>query len=419
MFYIDLVQIKNLFSNRIFKSTFAISLKIIIGVFLGLYFWWLSARLISPEILGYNILLINQMIFISLIGRFGLDQNLIANMRKIKKDNIFNFINQSLIISIMLTFVLSIPINFIVIAHILKLLGYNTLAIIFLSILFIFWTFNLMLDGILIGLKMDKQLLLKSFVLNGFKLVLLVAFPNGLFFGKLYVFYYWVISAVIIDVSYYVYILKKIPILNFMSISLRENFSQTISFSFKLYLSVLLSSTPTWIFPILIERQFDSSFVTYFYFPWLIFSYANFLSTALYTAMISHGSISKDPKRNNEFVKKIIIFLLLSLITGVLLGIYLREFILTIFSPEIYIFGELLYIFLLLSVIPFGLNQIFYAKLVIDEKLNMLLISRLLILILSLSIFFLTLNQYGITSIGIGWLIANSVSLILIVIYFK
>ena len=119
--------------------------------------------------------------------------------------------------------------------------------------------------------------------------------------------------------------------------------------------------------------------------------------------------------------KKAIKIISLILIPAILVTSLFRNYILLAFGKEYSDEGFILLKFLSISVIFTSINAIGGAILNIKHKIKLLILSSLIntTIILSLSVFFIKMNLFGVVEVGIGWIVGQGATTLIYLLLIK
>lgn len=411
--------------DSINKYTFLISLQAFLGSLIGIVYWFLVGKIFSARVIGVNILLINTMIIISIASRIGFYESLPLLIRNEHGLDVhiknLKLINTAIVSTVIVSFILSL-IGIIYLQSSIDLNFYISKIYIFLLLFLlinVIWTVFVVVDGVLIGLKETNILLMKTIIFNllkSFLLIIPIMF-NEYFIENTGLFITWGISAITVLLLIFIFLLPhKGYLIRFNIFTDRKSYKHALIISSQLYIAAIIGTLPIWLFPMLIIKYLTVEDISYFYYPWTIATILNILPNSLHSALIIEG-IPTNKYKKKKLITRIIKSLFAIIIPGIVLLILGSSFILGIVSEEYSKKGSLLLIFLVLSILPISLNQVFYAIKTVEQDFIVVILSRALILISSMLISVIYILNYGIVAIGIGWLLGNTISLIIPAIY--
>lgn len=396
------------FVNRLYTNSIYLILNSVVGAGIGYFFWFVAARLTTPEEVGIGSALISAAGLLSFFGSLGLGYGLIRFLPS-SKDRV-QMINNSLTISTLITVILSS-------VFVVGLPLWNpALSVItrnpFFIILFI------LLTAILAMMNINSQTFVSYRHANlsasqtlifglskvGLVLVLLTVFKG---FG---IFLSWGTGAVVAATVSLCFFLPRI----------QPGYHPRIEFSIRhrtMYKFSMINSAaeglwnlPSWLLPLIIAMMLGTKANAFFYISWalagLLFTIPVSISLSLFAeGVVQESSLCQSLKRGLKLAGGLIPP---ALTAEILLGRYLLSFFGAAYTEA----GISLLRILAVSVIPLTVNTFYIAIVRVKQKLleTILLVSFIACFTITFSIF--VLPRTGITGAGIGWLTAQTISCI-------
>lgn len=399
----------NLFDkfSFIFKDSFIKNSYILIsdGIFttlLGFIYWLLAARLYGSSDIGIGnsaVSAVSLVVSLSVQG-FGVG---IVRLLPQYPDKENQIINSCLTLSlILLSLILSI--FYIFLPFWSKSLNFFINGKFLFFVLFSFsYLYTLLLDCIFIAKRETQNLLIKNLQLNIIKLFLLLGFV----FLKLNGIYYsWGISIVIICIIETLILRKKInnsykPALVFD----KKLDKEVLDYSLKNHISDVLSSLPNMILPIMIAELINVNMVAYFTITWMIVSSLMIIEKS--TSQSLFAEISANVSDLDILVKKSIKFLLSQLSLLLFAVLLFGKYILNMYGKEYSLNGYPLLVILIISLLPYSLNTIYFVILRVKKELLTLQLYTFFLTISILILSYFMMKKWNLIGIGIAWLSAQ------------
>src|SRR3989338_1584461 len=372
-------------NEPLYRNSMYLILNSFVMALFGFVFWSLAARTFSSSEVGLATAVISAVSLVANISLLGFNVSILKF-----KDKSLNYT------ALMLCSVVSffVACSFLLGIHLFSpgldfilsssvyVLGFIAFSI--LSVLY------LIMNSILISEEKGRIVLLKDSIFSIFK-VFLILFVSGVaglllswFVGMAIGFF---LSLAFISPDRKWFDLKKV-----------------FHFSFYNYTSTMLALLPGLILPLVVVHYLGSSSAAYFYIAWMIATLLLAIPSSIAQNLLSSGSTKKLQKAYISTV------LLLSL--GVI-GIFLfGKIVLSFFGAEYVQALTLLYIFSLAS-LPYGLRIIYQTKLNMKGRVKKNCVMNVFVLLITLfgSITFI---DFGFAAIGISWLLANVLSLVMV-----
>lgn len=194
--------------------------------------------------------------------------------------------------------------------------------------------------------------------------------------------------------------------------------SRMFKLSFGNYIASFTSSLPLTVLPILITNKLGNSQAAYYFMSMSIVSLLLTVQKSANSSLFAEGST--DDKELKKLIFKSIKFISLFSIPSILAIVLFGQYILLFFGKEYSTEGIALLRLLAVSVIFTTINGTLSAVLNIKGKVNIIIIMCLIGPALLLSLVYFSI-PFGLTSLGIAWIIGEGIIafLYVLVVFFK
>ena len=369
----------------------------------GFFFWIINARLYSSEQVGIGTTLISIMTLISSFSLLGLGNGLIRYLptseRKNEKTNTsFTLVGlTSIFISIFFLVFLK--------TFSPKLLFVRE-SIIF-SLLFILFTvfssLNIISESVFIAYRSSKFVLIKNTISSITKLIL------PIFLVALGAYGIVVSMGIAMAIAFLVSLVFLILRFNYLPKPIIDRIvvKKMTKFSIGNYTAGLIGGLSAMVLPILITDIIGAKFSAYFYLDMMIASLLFIIPMATSQSLFAEGSYSGIELRVH--LKKAIKIISIITIPAIIVTFLFGNYILLAFGKEYSDEGFILLKLLSISGIFIAINAIGGAILNIKHKIKLMILLSLIntTVILSLSVFFIKMNLFGVVGVGIGWTVGH------------
>jgi O-antigen/teichoic acid export membrane protein len=192
-----------------------------------------------------------------------------------------------------------------------------------------------------------------------------------------------------------------------------------IKFSLGNYIAGNLGVLPSMVLPILITNLIGAKYSAYFYMDMMIASLLYIIPTATSQSLFAEGSYSETDLKVH--LKKVIKIISIIIIPAIIVIFLFGNYILLAFGKEYSDEGFILLKFLSISGIFISINAIGGTILNIKIKIKLLILLNLIntTVILSLSVFFIKMNLFGIVGVGIGWIVGQGITSVIYLLFIK
>ena len=154
-----------------------------------------------------------------------------------------------------------------------------------------------------------------------------------------------------------------------------------------------------------------------FYISWMLANILFILPNALSSAVLAHFSSLDELISSRLFYLILISFVVVTPIaTGLIL---LSKFLLAFFAGAYVQMGQPLLIILIVSIFPYTVNSLVLSELRLNEDNKGIILLSFVVFITSLVLMVIAAGKYGLLGIGFGWLIGQTVSGIISLIFYR
>ena len=168
-----------------------------------------------------------------------------------------------------------------------------------------------------------------------------------------------------------------------------------------------------------ITNIIGAKFSAYFYMDMMIANLLYIIPTATSQSLFAEGSYSETELKVH--LKKAIKIISLILIPAILVTFLFGNYILLAFGKKYSSEGFILLKLLSISGIFISINTIGGTILNIKIKIKLLILLSLIntTVILSLSVFFIKMNLFGVVGVGIGWIVGHGIISVIYLLFIK
>ena len=386
----------------------------VLAVF-GFFFWIINARLYSAEQVGIGTTLISIMTLISSFSLLGLGNSLIKYLPTSDKKN------EKINTSFMLVGLTSIFISIFFLVF-LKTFSPRLLFVkenIIFSLLFIlfvvFTSLNTISESVFIAHRSSKFVLIKNTIYSIFKLIL------PIFLVALGAYGIVVSMGIAMAVAFLVSLVFLILRFNYSPKPIidRSIVKRMTKFAIGNYTAGLIGGLPAMVLPIFITNSIGAKFSAYFYMDMMIASLLYIIPMATSQSLFAEGSYSETELKVH--LKKAIKIISIIIIPAILVTFLFGNYILLAFGKEYSDEGFILLKLLSISGIFTSINAIGGAILNIKQKIKLMILLSLIntTVILSLSVFFIKMNLFGVVGVGIGWIVGQGTTALIYLLLIK
>ena len=401
--------------DSLYKNSIYLILSTGVMAVFGFFFWIINARLYSAEQVGIGTTLISIMTLISSFSLLGLGNSLIKYLPTSDKKN------EKINTSFMFVGLTSIFISIFFLAFLKKFsprLLFVRESIIFslLFILFIvFSSLNIISESVFTAYRSSKFVLIKNTISSIVKLIL------PIFLVALGAYGIFVSMGIAMAVAFLVSLVFLFLRFNYLPKPIIDRIvvKRMTKFSLGNYIAGFIGGLPVMVLPILITNSIGAKFSAYFYMDMMIANLLYIISMATSQSLFAESSYSETELKVH--LKKAIKIISIIIIPAIIVTSLFGNYILLAFGKEYSYEGFILLKFLSISGIFISINAIGSAILKIKQKIKLLILLSLIntTVILSLSVFFIKMNLFGIIGVGIGWIVGQGIISVIYLLFIK
>ena len=402
-------------NDSLYRNSIYLMLSTGVTAVFGFLFWIINARLYSAEQVGIGTTLISIMTLISSFSLLGLGNSLIKYLSTSDKKN--EKINTSFTLVGLTSIFISIFFLIFLKTFSPRLLFVRE-SIIFslLFILFIvFSSLNALSESVFIAYRSSKFVLIKNTIFSITKLI----FP--IFLVALGTYGIVVSMGIAMAIAFLVSLVFLILRFNYLFKPIIDKIvvKRMIKFSLGNYIAGNLGGLPAMALPILITNIIGAKFSAYFYMDMMIVSLLYIIPMATSQSLFAEGSYSGIELRVH--LKKALKIISIIIIPAIIVTFLFGNYILLAFGKEYSDEGFILLKLLSISGIFISINAIGGTILNIKIKIKLLILLSLIntTVILSLSVFFIKMNLFGVVGVGIGWIVGQGIISVIYLLFIK
>ncbi len=382
---------------------------------LGFFFWIINARLYSTEQVGIGTTLISVMTLLSSFSILGLGNGLIKYLPTSERKN--KKINTSFalvaLMSIMISLIYLIFLN--VFSPKLLFVRENIIFSLLFILFVVFSSLNTLSETVFIAYRSSKYVLIKNTVSSIAKLILPIVL---VVLGAYGIFTSLGIATAIAFLLSLIFLILRFNYLPKPIIDISIVKRMTI-FSLGNYIAGFIAELPVMILPIIITNLIGAKFSAYFYMDIMIVNLLYIIPMATSQSLFAEGSHRETESKVH--LKKAIKIISIIIIPIIVVIILFGNYILLAFGKEYSYEGFILLRLLSISGIFISINAIGGTILKIKHKIKLLILLSLIntSIILSLSVFFIKMNLFGIAGVGIGWIVGQGATALIYLFLMK
>jgi O-antigen/teichoic acid export membrane protein len=364
---------------------------------LGFFFWIIAARFYSATDVGYGSAAISAMTLLSILGLVGFNFTLVRFLPTAGKP--FEMMNSCLTFSGIMS--LALAVIFLAgldawspaLSFINKNLVFSAAFVAFTLV----YTLTNIIRFIFIANRRADLVLSLNAIMSLLKIPLAVFLV--LYFHSFGIAAAWGLGAsVAVFIGLFLFLpraqkgYRPKPLINFKILSEFRHYSAGS------YAASLLTSTSTWIMPLLVVNMVGSEQNAYFYVIWMIASLLNAIPVAAANSLFAEGSHFSENLGIN--IRNALKFTYCLLFPAVIIVLIFSSQILTLFGTAYSVHGSVLLRVLALASLFAGINTIYVTTLRINDRIKELCAICAVQTVSFLGGSFLLLPHTGITGIG-------------------
>ena len=400
--------------SPMFFTAYALILNQVLSAGLGMVYWFIAARMFPDALVGRNAAIISQLALISFLAQFSLQAAMVrfvpaagrASRRFIVNAYIISFISCGVCGAAALLGQRWLnPIN--------PILNFDLGQSLYWVFIMAVWGIFTVQEGVLIGLRKPIWVLVQYVLYNAAKIGLLFVFvqqaqggqtaqPYSMFMSwtlavpPIVLFINWVIFKYLLP-SHMAQTHEAIPPAG----------AQVRKFVLGDYAGLLFSETTFRLLPTLVFIVLSDAANAYFNQSWQL-SMPLYMIAANMAASFT-VSAAADQSRLEEYGRKMIIHMTKLLVPFALLLAIAVPYILGIYGEAYAQEGTNLMRLLLISVMPAIINTWYIGYARAQNRVLWMVLNQALLCVLVLSLSYVLLPRFGVTGVGVAWLISQSI----------
>ncbi len=375
---------------------------------LGLFYWTLAARLYPVEVVGENSAIISSIIFLAMLSELSLKSAMTRFVPRAGAKTAqlilvtlgINFL-AALAVS---SFLLTVGRHFSITAGLLTDIPFSP---VWLALAAMLWTVFYVQDGVLTGMRRARWVLIKNMLLSLAKIALLVLFFRS--FANMGLVISWFAPVPLIVLGFGVLIFwrflpehLKLDITHTRPITRTEIFTSIGGD----YLGGILAETSTRLLPLLVLYFLGKEPTAYFNQAWVVAMPFYLVATNMGSSFVVESSANmKQVAMHSRRILRQMILILVPVVVLIWIG---APFLLHIFGKSYAEESFVLLRWLLLATWPFMFNAWFLSYSRVMGHARSIVAVQALQLVVTLGFSYFWLPVFGITSVGMAWLLAQS-----------
>lgn len=408
--------LKEIYADSLLKNSSYLIASNFFGMILGFFFWMIATRYYTPNDIGITSAILSSMLLISTASLIGLPSSLTFYLPIYKKESskkINRIINSCMIVTIIISIILSLifVLGIDMLSPELKHSLEDPKLIMIFIITTIMTTISTLMSGIFTAGKRSSFHMVKENIFGFTKIFPLILLAGS---GIIGIFLSWSIGLVITMIvgSFLLFKLwKYIPMFTFDPI-----IKNMANFSFGNYVAGILHNLPKFLFPIIIVNSISAESAGYFFIAMTIAGLLYGIPTSTVGPFLAE-CYNKDKFWNN--VNKTIKFNISLLIPGLLFFMIFGKFVLDIFNPKYTDSSFMTLIILSVTSIPLSLIVIFNTIRLAQNKIISTIKINGIVSSIAISLSLLFIKDLNIEGVALAYLIANSITAIIIIFRMK
>ena len=384
---------------------------------LGIIYWVIAARFYSTEMVGKGSAIISTLAFLSALAELSLKSGMQRFVPRAGK-HVKKLILLTYGVIFLATGILAV--GFFVIGGILHfsdnlLGGMSTTSLGFLVIATMIYTVFIVQDGVLMGLHQTLWVLLENTIYNISKMALLVVGISGILGNGIVASWFIPAPLVVLIVNGLIFSrfiprflhLNQTPV---NPIQLRQLVTSVTGD----HVGTVLSETSIRLIPLMVINMLGTSANAFFYQAWLIGTMLYLVSYDVSASFTVEGA--SNPSKLAHYSRQMLrqmVFLIVPM-SLVLLGA--APYILRIYGEEYARQATPLLRWLALAALPYGFNSWFLSYSRVRADIKSIILNQGLQCVLMIGLSYWWIPIYGISSIGLAWLIAQTSNSVLVII---
>jgi O-antigen/teichoic acid export membrane protein len=376
---------------------------------LGVVYWILAARNYTTEAIGLNSAVLSAMMFVGGVSQLNLvsalnrfvPQTGRATPRIVK----YAFLTSSLVaLASSLIFVFGVSVW----APALGSLASSPVLGLWFVITTMAWCIFALQDGVLTGLRQATWVPIQNIIFAFVKIILLISFAKLL--PQYGVFASWAISLVIAVFLANLLIFRRLIPQHVQAVELEEMPivpAQIVSYVVGDYVGFLFWIATTTLLPIIITQQAGVSANAYYFLSWTIAHSLYLVSGNMGMSLIAEAVV--DHTKLHIYSYKVFIQTARLLVPVVVIMILCAPYILRLFGNNYVTEGTTLLRLLCISTLPNIVTSLYTNIARVQRRMTAVVLVLALLCTLVISLSYVLLGIYGITGVGLAWLLSQTI----------
>lgn len=394
--------------DPLYRNSYFLMMKNIIGSILGFAFWIVTARYYSPNEVGLAVAIISALSLLSAFSTLGFDIGLIRFLPG--ENDKQSMINSCFTVTMLLSLIMSVIfITGIGIWSPALVFVRKNLIFVFLFILFTAISSPLLLQSnVFIAFRTAEYSFAQRVISSGLKIPLVMLLSA---FGAFGIFSSWgmaMLAALIIGNLFIPKLLiayRPIPVIQ------KRVINDMFHFSFGNYISGIFGSLPGTVLPLLIINVLNPEMTAYFFMAWAFSGVLYEMTRAINFSLLAEGTHEREKFRSNVFKATKFIFILL---IPAIIAIYLfGDKILLLLGKEYSENALELLRILVLSSIPVAFIQLYLTVKRVQIKVKSIVGINALRSLLAIGLCYILMIKVGLLGIGVGWILSQTVAIMI------
>jgi len=392
----------------LFRNGYALIISTGITSLLGLLYWTIAARSYETDNVGLNSTAISAMIFLSGIAQFNLQETMIRFIPQAGTRTLRLVVTTyGIVIALSVIAGLIFCIGISIWAPALSFLTESAASVVWFVCALILWGVFVIQDSVLIGLRQALWIPFENAIFSVSKIILLLLLASSFPQDGIFISWTIAVAAIILPINYIIfrrliprYIAQAQP--PSMDFSLRH-LSKYVASN---YVAALLSNMSSALLPILIVQLAGPTANAHFYLAWIVASSLQIVTANMATSMTVEGAMNQASLEENK--RRATIGIARLVIPASALLIVFAPLILQVMGPSYAEESTGLMQLLALAALPNIYNMLYVGLARIQNRMRGVVgvYAANAIMVLGLSITFLP--HYGITGVGLAWVISQT-----------
>ena len=400
----------------LYRNGYALLINAVGTSALGVLYWIMAARFYSVEAVGINAAAISTMTFLSTAARLYLDGALMRFLPRsgakatqlIKYSYLIGGATAALVGTLFL-----VGLDFW--APSLGFLSSSPLLTVGFVLATIASCIFVQQDGALIGLRQAQWVPVENTLFASAKIFMLVMLAKSI--PEYGIFASWVIPMLLTLIPVNLLIFRKL-----LPQHIRENDQpetgigprQIIHYAGGLYAGFMFSAASTRLLPLIVLQVIGSSAAAFFTLPWMIMTSVQLVIPSMMGSLTVEAS--REQHKLVEYSRKAFVQTARLLIPAVLLVVVAAPYLLQSFGQSYASESGLLLRLLALATLPQIVSGLYFGIARTQRSVGGIIVVHASLFIMNLILSYFFLDRFGITGVGIAWLISQSV--VAVVLFF-